>query len=66
MIKNVKNKELATFLGVTPGFASHIRNGVRKLPPKDCVKVSKKFDIPLDVLRPDIFGTEQPESNCTE
>lgn len=55
MIKNIPTKVLAAFLGKTPGFVSHIKKGRRKLPPKDCVRVSNKFGIPLHDLRPDIF-----------
>lgn len=55
MIKSIPTKELAEFLGVTTGFASHIKTGRRQIPPKRCVAVSERFDIPLHVLRPDIY-----------
>lgn len=58
MIKDIPTKELAEFLGKTMGFASQIKNGRCKLPPKDVMKVSERFNIsPID-LRPDIFGDE--------
>jgi DNA-binding transcriptional regulator YdaS (Cro superfamily) len=52
---NIPTTELARFLGVTPGFISNIKSGNRKLPPKDCVRVSKQYGIKLHDLRPDIF-----------
>ncbi len=55
MIKDIPTKDLAKFLGKTDGFASQIKNGWSKLPAKDCVRVSKEYDIPLHVLRPDIY-----------
>ena len=61
MIENIPTNELAKFLGTTDGFVSHIKKGRRKLPPKDCVGVSKKFNIPLHDLRPDIFPEEQSQ-----
>ena len=56
MIKDISTKELAKFLGKTMGFASQIKNGRCKLPPKDVLRVSEHFDIPPHELRPDIFG----------
>jgi antitoxin component HigA of HigAB toxin-antitoxin module len=55
MIKNISTKDLAECLGSTIGFASQIKTGRRKLPPKHCIKVSRKFGIPLHVLRDDIY-----------
>ena len=55
MIENIPTKELANLLNISGGFASQIKNGHRKLPPKYCSQVSKHFGIPLHDLRPDIF-----------
>jgi DNA-binding transcriptional regulator YdaS (Cro superfamily) len=55
MIKNISTKELAKCIGTTEGFASQIKSGHRKLPPKYCVLVSTTFDISLHELRPDIY-----------
>jgi DNA-binding transcriptional regulator YdaS (Cro superfamily) len=55
MLKNIPAKELAELLGVSTGFISHIKTGHRKMPPKYCVRVSRKYRIPLHDLRPDIF-----------
>lgn len=52
---NVSAKDLAQCIGVSPGFASQIRTGHRKLPPKYCMLVSERFGIPLNELRPDIY-----------
>jgi len=60
VINNISTKTLAEFLGVTQGFISHIKTGRRKLPPKDCVRVSEEFSIPLYELRPDIFPIQPP------
>lgn len=56
MIKNISTKELAEFLGKSMGFASQIKNGRCKLPPKYVLKVSERFGISPEELRPDIFG----------
>jgi DNA-binding transcriptional regulator YdaS (Cro superfamily) len=55
MIKDIPTKQLAECIGKTVGFASQIRNGHRKLPPKYCQMVSKQFGLSLHALRPDIF-----------
>ena len=55
MIKELATKELAVFLGTTIGWASNIKTGYRKLPPKDCIRVSERFKIPLHELRPDLY-----------
>jgi DNA-binding transcriptional regulator YdaS (Cro superfamily) len=54
-ITDIGTNELANFLNISASFASQIKNGVRKLPPKDCQRVSERFFIPLHDLRPDIF-----------
>jgi DNA-binding transcriptional regulator YdaS (Cro superfamily) len=58
VLNNISTKELAEFLGTSSGFVSQIKMGHRKLPPKDCVRVSKKYQIPLHELRADIFPPE--------
>lgn len=60
MLEKIPTKVLAEFLGTTPGFVSNIKSGFRKIPPKYCQRVSKRFGIPLEQLRPDIFG--EPET----
>lgn len=52
---DIGNQELANFLGITKQFASLIRHGKNDMPAKYCVRVSVYFNIPLHVLRPDIF-----------
>ena len=61
MLKNIPTKELAKFLGKTPGFASQIKTGASKLPPGSCIAVSKEFNIPLHELRPDIYPAPEDE-----
>jgi DNA-binding transcriptional regulator YdaS (Cro superfamily) len=56
MLNKIQTKELAEFLGVSDGFISQIKTGYRKMPAKYCRRVSKRFEIPLSSLRPDIFG----------
>jgi DNA-binding transcriptional regulator YdaS (Cro superfamily) len=55
MIADIPTKNLAQCLGTTIGFASQIKHGHRKIPPKHCLKVSLKFGVPLHELRPDIY-----------
>jgi len=55
MIENIQTKELADFLEIPVSFASQIKTGHRKMPPKYCKKVAKRFGIPVELLRPDIF-----------
>jgi len=62
MLKNIPTKELADYLDISGGFASQIKSGHRKLPPKYCNRVSKKFGIPLHELRPDIYEKSNMES----
>jgi DNA-binding transcriptional regulator YdaS (Cro superfamily) len=62
MLNTIQTKELAEFLGVSDGFISQIKTGYRKLPPKYCQRVSKRFNIPLSDLRPDIFGDKGVDS----
>lgn len=50
MIKEIPTKELANCIGKTEGFASQIKNGRRRLPPKYLVKVSERFGISLKDL----------------
>jgi DNA-binding transcriptional regulator YdaS (Cro superfamily) len=52
---DIPTNQMAKFLGTTDGFVSQIKKGRRKLPPKYCIIVSKKFNIPLYELRPDIY-----------
>jgi DNA-binding transcriptional regulator YdaS (Cro superfamily) len=54
-ITDIGTRELAKFLGTTDGFAYQIKKGLRKLPPKDCQRVSIHFMIALHDLRPDIY-----------
>lgn len=56
MMNEIKTTELANFLGKTNGWATNLKKGRKKLPPKDCLRVSERFNIPLNELRPDIFG----------
>jgi DNA-binding transcriptional regulator YdaS (Cro superfamily) len=65
MIEKIATKELADFLEISGGFASQIKSGHRKLPPKYCVRVSQKFGIPLHKLRPDIFPDNGKPSNTS-
>ena len=65
MINDISTKTLAEFLGTTMGFVTHIKKGRRKLPPKDCVRVSEKFAIPLHDLRPDIFPNDKQQIKPT-
>ena len=58
MIESIQTKKLADFLGVHASFISQIKAGHRKLPAKDCMRVSKEFDVSVHELRPDIFGEE--------
>jgi hypothetical protein len=62
-LSDIGTNELAHFLGVTAGFASHIKHGNRKLPPKDCIRVSERYFIPLHDLRPDIYPKIKEEKN---
>ncbi len=55
-LKDINTTELAEFLNVTAPFASRIKNGKQKLPHKKCLSVSRRFDIDVRVLRPDVFG----------
>jgi DNA-binding transcriptional regulator YdaS (Cro superfamily) len=54
-LMDIGTNELASFLGKTPGFASQLKYGRCKLPPKDCQRVALRFNIPLYELRPDIY-----------
>jgi len=56
MIESIPTKKLADFLGVHVSFISQIKTGHRKMPAKYCMKISKEFNIPVEELRPDIFG----------
>ena len=51
MIKDIKTIELARFLGKTEGWATNLKKGRKKLPLKDCFRVSEHFGIPLHALR---------------
>jgi DNA-binding transcriptional regulator YdaS (Cro superfamily) len=64
MIENISTKELADFLNISGGFASQIKSGHRKMPPKYCVRVSEKFGIPLHKLRPDIFPSRDNQESA--
>jgi hypothetical protein len=55
-LADIGTRELANFLKKTDGFASQLKSGYRKLPPKDCQRVSQHFSIPLHSLRPDIYA----------
>ena len=52
MINNIPTKALADCIGSTPGFASQIKTGHRRLPPKYYKLVSEKFGIPIVDLCP--------------
>jgi hypothetical protein len=54
-LSDIGNQELANFLGISKQFASGIRKGTKKLPVKDCVRVSARYNLSLHYLRPDIF-----------
>ena len=58
MINKIRTKDLAECIEKTIGFASQIKTGHRKMPPKYCIKVSKRFGIPLHELRPDIYPSD--------
>jgi transcriptional regulator with XRE-family HTH domain len=55
MLDFISARELAKFLGVTPGFVSHIRTGRRPLPIKYAKLISQRYGVPLHVLRPDVY-----------
>jgi DNA-binding transcriptional regulator YdaS (Cro superfamily) len=65
-ITDVGTSELARFLGTTPGFAHQIKKGLRRLPPKDCQRVSIHFSIALHDLRPDIYPPTLKRRGITE
>jgi transcriptional regulator with XRE-family HTH domain len=62
IVVDLPRKELAEFLGVSESFASHIRTGYKQVPPRDCQRVSERFNYPLHKLRPDIFTKPDPLS----
>lgn len=64
MIEKIPTKELADFLNISGGFVSQIKSGHRKLPPKYCAMVSKKYGIPLHALRPDIFPANNNQESA--
>lgn len=55
MISEIKTNDLAEFLGKSKGWATNIKKGRKKLPPKDVLRVSERFGISPEELRPDIF-----------
>jgi len=66
MIADIPTKKLAECLGSTIGFASQIKHGHRKMPPKHCVKVSEEFSLPLHELRPDIYPPPANQNSIEE
>jgi len=58
MISEIKTNELASFLGKTPGWATNLKKGRKKLPLAECFRVSEHFGIPLHDLR-DEFPREE-------
>jgi DNA-binding transcriptional regulator YdaS (Cro superfamily) len=52
MINTVSTKKLAALIGKSESFASQIKSGHRRLPPKYYERVSKAFNIPIEQLCP--------------
>jgi transcriptional regulator with XRE-family HTH domain len=66
MIIDIKTSELAAFLGKSKGFASQIKHGKSLVPINDCFRVSKRFGIPLHVLRPKTFPANKSAPTSLE
>ena len=54
-LSDIGTRELAKFLKKSDSFASQIKSGASKIPPKDCQRLSIHFSIALHDLRPDIY-----------
>ena len=56
-LNDIKNCELARFLGVTPSFISQAKNhrSNKKFSTDQAQRINEKFDVPLYEIRPDTY-----------
>jgi transcriptional regulator with XRE-family HTH domain len=53
-MKRIKQKDIAKFLGISPGYLSEIFSGVKRLSPKNAKRISDLLKISPVVL---LFGS---------
>lgn len=61
---NRSQQDIANFLGITQQAYSNIEKSDRTPKMETCIKLSKFFNKPIDVIFPDIFLSKSTSKTC--